>query len=97
MAKTGNSLGSRDCVKPHHSQPIKPPNEEECVQGTAQLNCDPRAGRHIAMENYRNLKIRYNLILIDSSGRMTQENSVLNVISFRLFFLIFSANTLVYW
>lgn len=49
--KTVNSLGSRDCAKPHHNQPIKLLNEEECMQDTAQLNCVPGAGRHIAREN----------------------------------------------
>lgn len=49
--KTVNSLGSRDCVKPHHNQPIKPLNEEECMQDAAQLNCDPGSGRHKATEN----------------------------------------------
>lgn len=63
MAKTGDSLGSRDCVKPHHSQPIKPSNEEECVQGTAQMNCDPRAGRHFSngeLQKFEN-KVQSNL------------------------------------
>lgn len=38
--------GSRDCVKPHHNQPVKPFNQEECIRDTALLNCGPGAGRH---------------------------------------------------
>lgn len=46
-----NSVGSRHCVKPCHNQPIEVLNQEECMQDTAQLNLDPGAGRHRAMEN----------------------------------------------
>ena len=48
--KTVNSVGSRDCVKPHHSQPIILLNQQECMQDAEQLNCDPEVGRHIATE-----------------------------------------------
>lgn len=67
--------GSRDCVKPHQNQPIKPFNQEECTQDTTQLNCDPGAGRHIAMKNYKNFKMSCNLILIESKWKMTPGNS----------------------
>ena len=57
--------------------------------GHSTAECDPGAGRHLAMENYGNSKIRSNLISIDSKERMTQGNSAAECYRLQSIFLNF--------